>query len=418
MNKKLKIVAYNVTALTMISGLLSGCGAATNSASSAPNPASPGIPSGQTITVWSWATGPQLQDMEKIADAWAKKHGDTVKVVDQSHNANGFQFYATAARTGKGPDIVFGMPHDNNGAFAQEGLLSKVPNGFLNNSDYANSVIDAVTINGVEYSVPVSVQTTALFYNKDEIPVAPTTWSQFENDANKYGFGYAQHNLYFNFALVGGMGGYVFKDNNGTLDPNDIGLANAGAVQAYTLMYDMDHKYHWMTPSENGNIAQTKFQNKSIGMFISGPWEIPNMNQSGVKYGIAPWPTLPNGHPATPFLGVITTFVSASSHTQSADWSLVKAITNANAQQMYFQNAQQIPALTSVQQSAAVQDNPYFKAFADQVKNAVPMPNIPQMQAVWTAMSVLSNIIDGKVSPEQGAQDFVANIKKGILIAG
>ncbi len=413
------MVSANVTALVMVGGLLAGCGTSTNSASgTTPTPASQSIPSGQTITVWSWATGPQLSDMEKFANAWAKKHGDTVKVVDQSHNANGFQFFATAARTGKGPDVVFGMPHDNNGAFAQEGLMSKVPSGLIQNSDYASSVIDAVTINGTEYSVPVSVQTTALFYNKNEISTPPTTWLQFSSDANKYGFGYAQHNLYYNFALIGGMGGYVFKDNNGTLDPKDIGLANAGAIQAYTLMYNMDHKYHWMTPSENGNIAQTKFQNNSIGMFISGPWEIPNMNQSGVKYGIAPWPSLPKGHSATPFLGVITSFVSASSHNQAADWSLVKAISNVSAQQLYFQNAQEIPALTSVQQSSAVQSNPYFKAFADQVQNAIPMPNIPQMQAVWTAMTVLPNIIDGKVSPQQGAQDFVANIKKGILITG
>lgn len=415
--KKWQVVATSVSVLTVMSGMLAGCGTSTNSATGT-TPSTQSLPSGQTITVWSWATGPQLTDMEQIADQWAKKHGDTVKVVDQSHNANGFQFYATAARTGKGPDVVFGMPHDNNGAFAEEGLMAKVPSGMIDNSAYASSVIHAITINGTEYSVPVSVQTTALFYNKDEISTPPTTWAQFTQDANKYGFGYAQHNLYYNFALIGGLGGYVFKDHNGTLNPNDIGLANAGAIQAYTLMYNMDHSYHWMTPSENGNIAQAKFQAKSIGMYISGPWEIPNMTQSGVNYGIAPWPSLSNGQPATPFLGVITSFVSQSSHSQPADWSLVQAISGAKAQQVYFQNAQQIPALNSVQQSPAVQNDPYFKAFADEVQNAIPMPNIPQMQAVWTAMSVLENIIDGKVSPAQGGQDFVSNIKKGILISG
>ena len=44
------------------------------------------------------------------------------------------------------------------------------------------------------------------------------------------------------------------------------------------------------------------------------------------------------------------------------------------------------------------------------------MPNIPQMQAVWSAMGEISNIILGKVSPAAGAHDFVAQIKKGIQV--
>ena len=44
------------------------------------------------------------------------------------------------------------------------------------------------------------------------------------------------------------------------------------------------------------------------------------------------------------------------------------------------------------------------------------MPNIPQMQTVWTAMSVIADIINGKVSPAVGANDFVKDIKQGIKV--
>jgi arabinogalactan oligomer/maltooligosaccharide transport system substrate-binding protein len=418
-----KFAATGLTALTLVAGLAAGCGSGGSGGSgNASNETSSNgpkeLPKGQTITVWSWAGGPQLQDVKKIAEEWAKQHGDTVNVVDQSQNPKGFQFFATAARTGKGPDIVFGMPHDNNGLFAQQGLIAPVPDNVIDKSQYAQNVLDAVTVNGKIYSMPVSVQAAAIYYNKKLVPNPPKTWDEFVKAANEHGFMYDQANLYFNYALVGGFGGYVFKNNNGTLDPNDIGLANDGAIQAYHLMYDMDNKYHWMSPSADGSIAKAKFTSGQIGMYVSGPWDTGDIKKAKIDYGITPWPTLPNGKPATPFLGVITAFVSAKSQTQDADWSLVQALTNKDAQLTYFKDSQQIPALTSVQQSSDIQSDPAFKAFSDALTNAVPMPNIPQMQAVWTAMSVLKNIISGKVTPEQGAKDFVNNVKKGILTQG
>lgn len=424
--KKWQMAATSVLSIGMLGGLVAGCGSggSTNNTSGggANNTAAsqPKIPSGQTITLWSWVPGgsPQLADVKKIAQAWATKHGDTVKVVDESKNPNGFQSYATAARTGKGPDILVGMPHDNNGLFVQEGLLQQVPDGTIDTSKYPQSVITAATVNGKLYSVPFGVGTYGLFYNKKLVPTAPTNWSDFVKDANAHGFMYDQANLYFNYAFIGGLGGYVFKNNNGTLDPKDIGLDNSGAVKAFTLMHDMDAKYHWMTPSTKGAVAKAKFIAGNIGLYISGPWDIPDIKKAGIDYGIAPLPTLSNGKPATPFMTVYTTIVSSQSKTKPADWSLVQALTNRDAQQTYFNDAQQLPALTGLQQSSTVQSDPDFKAYANEVPNAVPMPNIPQMQAVWSAMSVIGNIINGKTTPEQGAKDFVTNIQKGIKVQG
>ena len=421
--KKWQLAASSVLTVGMLGGLVAGCGTSssngtsnggsTNSASSQTT-----LPKGQTITVWSWDGGPQLADIKKLANQWAQQHGDTVNVVDQSTNPNGFQFYATAARTGKGPDVVVGMPHDNNGLFVQEGLIAPVPSQDINPSDYSQSIVDAVTVGGKIYSYPMDAETTAVFYNKKLVPTPPTNWTQFVADANKAGFMYDQANLYDNYAIIGGYGGYVFKNNNGTLNPKDIGLGNSGAIQAYTLMYQMDSKYHWMTPSTNGAIAKAKFVAGKLGMYVSGTWDIPDIQKAGIDFGITPWPTLPNGQAATPFLGVKTGFASAKSKTLPADFSLLQALTGSKAQLDYFNDSQAVPALTSLQQSSTIQNAPNFKAFADQSKVAVPMPNIPQMQAVWGAMSVIGNIINGKTTPAQGASDFVKNIQKGIQVQG
>ncbi len=406
--KMKKGVLSGVAALSMIGGLAATAATASADTSS--------VPRGVTITLWSWQGAPELTKVKQLAAEWGKAHGDTVNVVDQSKNANGFQFYATAARTGKGPDVVFGMPHDNNGVFAQEGLLSPVPKGAINPGDYSKSVLDAITVQGTQYSLPVSVQAIALFYNKKMIKTPPKTWAQFSKDATKYGFGYDQANLYDDYTIIGGMGGYVFKNNNGTLDPNNIGLDNPGAVKAFTLMRDMVAKYHWMQPTTTGAIALQQFVTKKIGMYISGAWDIANVQAAKVPYSVAQLPKLPNGHAMTPFLGVITAFVNSRSPQQAADWSLAEFLSSRQAQLQYYNVSQQVPAMTALQHSPAVQHNPLFKAFAAETPVAVPMPNIPQMQAVWSAMSVITNIIQGKVSPAVGAKDFVQNIKKGIQV--
>ncbi|WP_273365245.1 maltose ABC transporter substrate-binding protein [Alicyclobacillus herbarius] len=418
--KKLRWLAAGAGAVVLVSGVVTGCGGTGNNSSAAKtaNPSSNDVPKGQTITLWVWKGGPEFNDVKQIAQAWAKKHGDTIKVVDQSKNPNGFQFYATAARTGKGPDVLFGMPHDNNGLFVQEGLVAQVPDGVLNTNDYNESVLNALKVNGQYYSLPISVETSALFYNKKLVKTPPSDWQSFVKTANKVGFMYDQANLYFDYALIGGMGGYVFKNDDGSLNPNDIGLANSGSVQAFALMHDMDTKYHWMTPSTNGAVAKAKFTAGKLGMYISGPWDIPDIKKANIDFGVVLWPTLPNGHAATPFMGVQTVIVNAKSKTQAADWSLAEELTSSAAETKYFNDAQQIPARKSLQQSETVQSDPYFKVFAEQTKTAVPMPNIPQMQAVWNAMSVITNIINGKVSPEQGAKDLVKNIQKGIRVQG
>ncbi|MCY0898557.1 MAG: maltose ABC transporter substrate-binding protein [Firmicutes bacterium] len=378
---------------------------------------SAGIPRGQTITLWVWQGPPIYQEVVKLAQHWAKVHGDTVQVVNQSNNPNGFQFYATAARTGKGPDVVFGIPHDNLGTFVEEGLVAPVPAGIVHKQDYLKPVYDALVINGRVYSYPDYAQTTALYYNTKMIKSPPATWSQFVKDANQYGFMFGQHNLYYNYAIIGGMGGYVFQTRNGVENPNVIGLDNAGAIQGFTLLREMDSKYHWMTPSTNYSVATAKFLAGKIGMTINGPWEIPDLEKAKLPFSVAPLPHLPNGRPMTPFLGVITSFVNARSPNKAADFSLVQALGTPQAQLAYFRLEQQIPVDTRVLNNPAIQRSPVFKAFATELGYATPMPNIPQMQTVWSAMGVIADIINGKVSPSVGAHDFVKDIKEAIAVS-
>ncbi|GGH80085.1 arabinogalactan oligomer/maltooligosaccharide transport system substrate-binding protein [Pullulanibacillus pueri] len=414
MSRKGRLMGLIMVLILSIGSVLVGCSSDKDTSSKSGKSKS-GVPTGQTITLWVWKGEPWLGTVKTIAQKWAKEHNDTVKIVDQSKQPNGFQFYATAARTGKGPDVVLGIPHDNLGLFHQEGLISEVPSDIDLNA-YNDSVQRAVLVDGKPYAVPTTVETTAIVYNKKLVKEAPKTWDEFKAAADKNGFMYDQANLFNNYTFIGGLGGYVFKDNNGTYDPKDIGLGNEGAIKAYQLMYDMDNTYHWMTPSVDDNVAKSKFTSGAIGMYATGPWAIADLDKSKVDYSFAPFPTLSNGKAATPFETVQTTIVNARSKHQEAAWSLVQALNTKEAQMKYYSEDKQIPALKEAQEDSTVQSNENIKPFIEQLKTAVPQPNIPEMQAAYSAMSVMKNIISGKVTPEKGAKSFVDNIKKGIKV--
>ncbi len=68
----------------------------------------------------------------------------------------------------------------------------------------------------------------------DKAPETMDELYQFSKEFTKgdqYGFLALWDNFYFAHGVIAGMGGYVFKNNNGALDRNDIGLNNEGAVK-------------------------------------------------------------------------------------------------------------------------------------------------------------------------------------------
>ncbi|GMA63817.1 maltose ABC transporter substrate-binding protein [Alicyclobacillus fastidiosus] len=412
--RNVKLLALGVLSLA---GLLSGCGASTSGSGSsgAGDQTSTSIPKGITLHVLSYWQPEEMTVIKQLAAKWGKEHGDTVVVEQNSATGSDkFSNWAQEVRAGTGPDVAIAMPSDNLGTFYQEGLLA--PATLMNPSDYPSQVAEGVKMGGNYYAYPVAAQSVALMYNKKEISTPPTTWNEFVKDANKYGFNMAQEQFYYDYVFLGGMGGYIFKDNNGTLDPNDIGLANSGAVAGFQLLQDMDQKYHWMNPSVDQSVATSQFDNGKVGMFISGPWDVAAAQKAGIQVGVAPIPTLPNGKPGTPLISNLTAIVSDKSKNMAAAQSLAQYLTNSAAELQYFKADADLPALSSLQTNSTITSDPIAKGFVDQLNTAVATPNIAQMQAVYSAQSVIPSILSGKLSAAEGAKQYVNNTKSAISV--
>ena len=375
------------------------------------NNAANGTKKGVEITVWSHLTDAEIAKTQEIANKWATQTGNTVKVLADNSD---FQAFATAANSGKGPDIMFGLPHDNLGTFYKAGLLDPVPDAVMNDSDYVPLSITAVSFDGKKYAVPLAMESYALFYNKDKIATPPQTWDEFINAAKQYGFMYDINNFYYSYAIISGYGGYVFKNNNGTYDINDIGLNNEGAKKGFETIYKFVSEYKFMPADIKGDIAKGNFQSKKIGLYISGPWDVQSFKDAGVNFGVAPLPKLDNGSDMKPFVGVQAAFVNANSKNKDVAWDLVKYLAQ-NTPLPLFETGNRIPVINSVLNSSEVQSNEIMKGFADSAAKGEPMPNIPEVQAMWTPVNNnLTLITSGKLSPDKAADQIVQQIKEGI----
>ncbi len=400
MNRKVKVLCSVLTALLLTTALV-GCGSSTSSTTK----------SGKHLIVWSHLTKPEITALNTVAQKWAKKTGNTVTVQLDSLDTSKSQEFLQAARSSKGPDIMYGMAHDNFGTFQKAGLLEPVPSGVINTSDYVDTSIKAVSYDGKMYAVPMSIETYALFYNTDKVTTVPTTVDDLIAQSQKVGFQYDVNNLYFSYTFMAANGGYVFKDKGkGALDPNDVGLGNAGSIKGLQTIQDFVTKYKFMTPDIKGSTALASFQSGKIGFYISGPWDVSTLTTAGTKFSVSP---LPGGIPS--FVGVQASFVNSNSKNKTEDWDLMKYLQENN--ESVIKAGNRIPALNSELNKPEFKDNKITSAFITQVKNGQPMPNIPEMQTVWTPTgNNLQLLTAGKITPDAAGKAMHDQVVQGIAL--
>lgn len=401
MVKRSKLLALLVAGAISATALV-GCGGKTDT------PDSTDSGEKKTLTVWSKFTEPEVAEFEKVAKTWGEENNvDVEVVVDQGEYGQLVQ----AVQSDNGPDIVLGVAHDNLGSFQKAGVLSEVPTDFLDDSFFTSqSVIDAVTINGIKYAVPMAQETTTMILNKDLVPTAPKTMEELVEMAKTVGFEYNISDFYFSQAFLSAGGGYVFKNNDGTLDPSDVGLGNEGAIAGLDFINSLVNEHKLMTADMTADIASADFNSGKTGFLLSGPWAIGDAVKAGINVEVIAMPTL-NGQVPSTFMGVQSAFVSSNSKEQELSWDLMNAFFEAS-QDIVYKTGSRIPVQAGYEIEEAT-----TKGFLAQAKYATPMPNIVEMGAVWepaknNLIALISGQIDGATAGKTMTEQTLEGIKQ------
>lgn len=373
--------------------------------------------SGSTLTMWVDAErAPALKD----AVASFKKDKDVeVKLVIKDFQSARDDFI-TQVPTGKGPDMIVG-PHDWLGKFVQNGVVAPLELGDKA-GEFEDAAIQAMTYEGKTYGLPYAIENVALVRNTALLAEPATTMDEVVAagtkvvDAGKakypflVGLDPKQGDPYHLYGIQTSYGVPVFERNaDGDYDPSKLGLGNPGGVE-FAKDLAAWAKAGALNPSITADIAKETFNKGQSPYFLTGPWNVPDMQKAGLEIAIDPIPT-GGSEPATPFIGVNGFFISAkATNALAASEFVLNYLSSEDAQDALFAQGGRPPALKASFEKAA--SDPIVAAFGAIGKSGSPMPAIPQMDAVWADWGATElDIIKGKAQPAQAWPKMVASVQ-------
>ncbi len=339
----------------------------------------------ESLLIWADAT--RTPPLTALAAQFTEEYGIEVTVQEVALGEIRAQL-PVAGAVGTGPDIIIAA-HDWIGELVLNGAV--VPINLGDKADlYTEASKKLFTYNGELYGVPYAVENVAFFRNPELVPDAPATWDDVRaiteeivsSGAASYGFMMQDGDPYHSYPTISAFGGYVFGlDENGNYNPGDVGLDSEGALAAAAWMQEMAAA-GYLVPEMNYDQIHTLFETAAAAMFITGPWALTRIRESGVPYVISDIPAGPGG-PGAPFIGGQGFMISAFSENQLlAEAFLLDFMTAEEPMKTLYDADPRPPAFIPLLETL---NDPDLLAFQQAGLAGVPQPSIPEMTSVWGA---------------------------------
>jgi len=308
--------------------------------------------------------------------------------------------FLVAAPAGEGPDIIV-IAHDQLPALTESGLIAELDLG-AKAADFDPETLKAYSFEGKLYGMPYARENLGFFYNADVVEEVPTTWQGVYDlsreliDAGEVQFGIVLAGTSYDaYPWMTSQGGYVFGlDENGDYNPEDVGVGSEGMIKfgEMALQWKEDGI---LSDNLDNTTAKSMFLNGDVAFFMNGPWEINNLKESGLNFGIAKFPD--GGYP---FMGVQGFAVNAmSENILLAQAFLTEFVATEEAMMALYEADPRAIAYTPAAEKI---DDPYLQGIAEAGENAVAMPAIPEMGKVWGDWgNALTFVFDGSKTPEE-----------------
>ena len=348
-------------------------------------------------TLRIWADEQRAPVLSELGAAFQAEYG--VEVVVENISGIRDQFLV-AAPAGEGPDIIV-LAHDQLPALTESGLVAELDLG-AKAAEFDPESLKAFSYEGKLYGMPYARENLGFFYNADLVEEVPTTWqgvydlskTLIEAGEVQYGIVLAGTS-YDAYPWMTSQGGYVFGlDENGDYNPSDVGVDSEGMIKfgEMALQWKNDGI---LSENLDGTTAKSMFLNGDVAFFMNGPWEINNLKDSGLNFGIAKFPD--GGYP---FLGVQGFAVNSMSENVLLAQSFLTEFVATEEAMLALYEAD--PRGSAYLPAAAKIDDPYLQGIAIAGENAVPMPAIPAMGKVWGDWgNALTFIFDGSKTPAE-----------------
>lgn len=371
---------------------------------------------GAALTVW--VDSNREPAVSEAAKQYEEATGNSVKLVVKEFGDIRTEFQTQAPNDG-GPDITVGA-HDWLGEFYENGVVSPIELGDTV-GDFNEVTIQAFTYNDQVYGLPYAVENVALIRNTELAPEAPSTYDEMVEmgkDA-KYPFLIQtgeDSDPYTYYPFQTSFGNSVFAQNDDGSYSTDLTIADESGVEfAKWLREEGQAGSGMLDTATTYDVAIDAFSKGESPFIIGGPWMIQEFADAGLDLAVDPIPSA-GGQDAQPFVGVQGFYVSAyAANPVAATDFLVNYIGTKDIQVSLYEEGNRTPALTEA--AEAITDDPLTEGFAKVAENAVPMPSIPEMGAVWQywgkteAQLIKGDASDPEAVWKKMADDITADLK-------
>ncbi len=168
----------------------------------------------------------------------------------------------------------------------------------------------------------------------------------------------------------------------------------------------------WAPRASNTAISNVwdEFGKGYFTFYINGPWNIAEFKKRLPPSLADSWTTMPLPGPDGPGASVAggTSFVvfRGSGH-QAAAWKLVAYLTSPEVQVKFHGLTGDLPPRRSPWQSPALANDPYARAFHDQLERARPTPNVPEWERIATEIRVVAEqMVGGRLTVDEAAAEL------------
>ena len=260
------------------------------------------------------------------------------------------------------PDVYWAnMP--NIPAQVSRGYAADLTEQLQDSTDnFLSAAIEATTVDGRIYGMPIAQSTQMLFYNKDLLAAAGvaepsadpenrSAWEEIEAGAAaalaagaENGLAFEQYNYYQLQPLAMQLGGNAGASGEGNLTPDVNSPEWVEAYSWFGSLFDEGISPRGVPATQ----VSTLFAAGSLAYMVGGPWNLDSLSaNSDVNWGVALQPVFEGGTPVTP-TGSWALSINAFSKNKEAAAIFVKWMSSGDG---YVLNALQteLPATTTAQ---------------------------------------------------------------------
>lgn len=339
------------------------------------------------IRLWHSQRGDEEKALEEIVSRFKESPVELLAVPSDAFKSK----VTSSVQFGEGPDLFIDA-HNRIGDYVSRNVIAPVGDA-LDPAAFVGPPLDAVTIGGKAYGLPLSQKSVALYINTDLVSAVPADFESIgalrsNLPADVFPLAYEASGLYVHAAILHAFGGKVLKPGD------EFGLVGPEAEKSLDFVLGLQAQK--TIPQEaDGALVSNLFRSGKAACAISGPWLATDLaGVPSLHYRVVPIPIVrQTGQYPQPLLTVESVLLTPRGADRADVRALARLLAGVEASRIRGERAKTLPARNDVAPPA---DDPFLAAFAEQAKRAVPMSSSLAMDVVWEpAIKAIRKVLRG-----------------------